>query len=83
MLLSTRSRGGPGYIEHSAQAGTYIFGSGHVGIALAPVPASVGFRVVIYDNRPDFAKPDIIRQTERVILGDYLDIGAHPDAYGK
>ena len=43
----------------------------------APVLASVGFRVVVYDNRPDFAKPDHYPSAEQVILGDYLDIGAH------
>ena len=58
-------------------AAPYIFGGGHVGTALAPVLASVGFRVVIYDNRPDFAKPDHYPSAEQVILGDYLDIGAH------
>ena len=66
------------YIEPLTQGGhAYIFGGGHVGTALAPVLASVGFRVVIYDNRPGFAKPDHYPPAEQVILGDYLDIGAH------
>ena len=81
MLLSNAftKKGDPGYyIEPLTQAGhAYIFGGGHVGTALAPVLASVGFRVVIYDNRPDFAKPDHYPSAEQVILGDYLDIGAH------
>ena len=55
----------------------YIFGGGHVGAALVPVLASVDFRVVVYDNRPGFATPEHYPQAERVILGDYLDIGAH------
>ena len=42
-----------------------------------PVLASVDFRVVVYDNRPNFATPEHYPQAERVILGDYLDIGAH------
>ena len=81
------SDGRLGYVLHSqekltpdplTQAGhAYIFGGGHVGTALAPVLASVGFRVVVYDNRPDFAKPDHYPSAEQVILGDYLDIGAH------
>ena len=81
MLLSNAftKKGDPGYyIEPLTQAGhAYIFGGGHVGMALAPVLASVGFRVVVYDNRPDFAKPDHYPSAEQVILGDYLDIGAH------
>ena len=81
MLLSNAftKKGNPGYyIEPLTQAGhAYIFGGGHVGTALAPVLASVGFRVVIYDNRSDFAKPDHYPSAEQVILGDYLDIGAH------
>ena len=81
MLLSNVfvKKGDPAYyVEPLTQAGfAYIFGGGHVGAALSPVLASVGFRVVVYDNRPDFAKPEKFPQAERVILGDYLDIGAH------
>ena len=81
MLLSNAfvKKGDPSYyVEPLTQAGfAYIFGGGHVGAALAPVLASVDFRVMVYDNRPDFAKPEKFPQAERVILGDYLDIGAH------
>lgn len=66
------------YVEPLTRAGyAYIFGGGHVGAALVPVLASVDFRVVVYDNRPGFATPEHYPQAERVILGDYLDIGAH------
>lgn len=66
------------YVEPLTQAGcAYIFGGGHVGAALVPVLASVGFRVVVYDNRPDFAKQETYPQAERVIFGDYLDISQH------
>src|SRR5690606_27168507 len=34
-----------------------ICGAGHVGRALAPVAAGVGFRVVVLDDRPEFADP--------------------------
>ena len=81
MLLSNAvvKKGNPGYyVEPLTQAGcAYIFGGGHVGAALVPVLASVGFRVVVYDNRPDFATPAHYPQATRVILGDYLDIRAH------
>ena len=66
------------YVEPLTRAGyAYIFGGGHVGAALVSVLASVDFRVVVYDNRPGFATPEHYPQAERVILGDYLDIGAH------
>lgn len=35
----------------------YIFGAGHVGRATAHLAASVGFCVVLVDDRPDFADP--------------------------
>lgn len=89
MLLSNAflKKGEPSYyIEPLTQAGrAYIFGGGHVGAALVPVLASVGFRVVVYDNRPDFATPEHYPCAEQVIFGDYLDISAHltltPDDY--
>lgn len=63
------------FVEPLTRAGyAYIFGGGHVGAALVPVLASAGFRVTVYDNRPDFATPEHYPQAERVIFGDYLDI---------
>lgn len=53
----------------------YIFGGGHVGRALCPVLASVGFRVVIFDDREDVARPADFPRAEHVILGDFCHIG--------
>lgn len=65
------------YAEPVSRAGrVYVFGGGHVGRALVPVLAGVGFRVTVFDARPDFAKKENYPQAEQVILGDYLDIGA-------
>lgn len=33
----------------------YIFGAGHISMALAPLAKHVGFEVIIIDDRPDFA----------------------------
>lgn len=52
----------------------YIFGGGHVGAALAPVLASVDFRVTVFDNRPAFSDNARLPGAERVILGDYHNI---------
>jgi xanthine dehydrogenase accessory factor len=32
----------------------YIFGAGHIGVALAPMAQQAGFRVTVIDNRPDY-----------------------------
>lgn len=63
------------YTEPIVRAGSvYIFGGGHVGQALVPVLANVGFRVVVYDNREFLANQKNFPQAERVIFGDYRQI---------
>ncbi len=49
----------------------YVFGGGHVGQALVGVLASVGFRVVVYDDRPEIATVERFPAAERVICGDF------------
>ena len=62
------------YAEPAVMAGTvYIFGGGHVGAALAPVLHYVGFRVAVFDNRPDFATPEHYSGADEVIFGEYQD----------
>ena len=53
----------------------YIFGGGHVSRALVPAIAAVGFRPVVYDDRPEFAAPALFPQAEAVLTGDFKDIG--------
>ena len=53
-----------------------IFGGGHCALALAPVLRSVGFRVTVFDNRPEFACPERFPEAEAVICGDYTPIAA-------
>ena len=63
------------YTEPLVQAGqVYIFGGGHVGQALVPVLAGVGFRVTLFDNRPELANQERFPMANRVILGDYKHI---------
>lgn len=63
------------YTEPLVQAGqVYIFGGGHVGQALVPVLAGVGFRVTLFDNRPELANKEHFPMANRVILGDYKHI---------
>ena len=75
-LFTTRALWRDGlYIEPLARAGrVYIFGGGHVGRALVPVLASVGFRVTMYDNREELAKPARYPAADEVIFGSFADI---------
>ncbi len=78
-LLTARAvyqKGEPGYyIEPLVRAGrVLIFGGGHVGRALVPVLAGVGFRVTVFDDRADFAKPENYPQAEQVIFGSFQKI---------
>lgn len=50
----------------------YLFGGGHVSQALVPVLSSVGFRVVVYDDRPEFADPALFPAAEETLCGDFL-----------
>ena len=50
---------------------TYIFGGGHVSQALVPVLSSVGFRPVVYDDRPEFTDPALFPKAERTLCGDF------------
>ena len=63
------------YVEPLVRAGkAYIFGGGHVGRALVPVLANVGFRVVMFDNREELAKPENYPAASEVIFGDFKNI---------
>ena len=54
-----------------------IFGAGHCAQALAPLLASVGFRVTVYDDRPELATAAQFPQAERVICAPFDRIGGH------
>lgn len=51
-----------------------LFGGGHVGRALAPILKSLGFRVTIYDSRPDLQPVLAAVPGLRVVIGEYADI---------
>ena len=53
-----------------------IFGAGHCAFALAPLLQTVGFRVTVFDEREAFANTERYPGAERVICGDYTNIGA-------
>lgn len=69
--------GAAAYIEPLCPEGlTYIFGSGHVGRALAPVLASAGFAVVSCDNRVEMLDEGLLPGVLDRRLVDYGDLAA-------
>lgn len=63
----------------------YIFGGGHVSQALVPAIAAVGFRPVVYDDRPEFTAPELFPQAEATFCGSFEELAQHvtitPDDY--
>ena len=52
----------------------YIFGCGHVSQELEPVLTHVGFRCVVMDDRPEFAKRELFPTAEEVLVVDFRRI---------
>lgn len=52
----------------------YIFGCGHVSQELEPVLTHVGFRCVVLDDRPEFAKRELFPTAEEVKLIDFTKV---------
>lgn len=52
----------------------YIFGCGHVSQELEPVLSHVGFRCVVLDDRPEFARRELFPTAEEVKLIDFSKI---------
>jgi xanthine dehydrogenase accessory factor len=48
-----------------------IFGAGHLCRSFVPVIKSLGFYVIVIDNRPEFADPAKIQQADEVIAAEY------------
>ena len=49
----------------------YIFGGGHVSLAVSKMSKMVGFEVVVLDDRPQFANRDRFPETEEVIAEEF------------
>lgn len=54
----------------------YVFGGGHVGQALVPVLHSVGFEVVVMDDREGICDPARFPQARAVVHGAFEDLDA-------
>lgn len=53
-----------------------IFGAGHIARALTPLLTTVGFRPVIFDDRPELAVSAAFPAAEVVLCGDFQNISA-------
>jgi xanthine dehydrogenase accessory factor len=61
------------FIEYFAPMKTaYLFGAGHMGRSLSPMLKSIGFKVVVIDNRPEYAISEEIPSADSVLCTDYL-----------
>ncbi len=72
-LLSFPDRETPIFVEwlHPDET-VYIFGAGHVGECVAHLASYVDFRVVVLDDRSEFASPERVPEADQiVVLADY------------
>lgn len=61
------------YVEPLRRAGTvYLFGAGHVGLALLHLLTLTEFRVVVYDQRPEAAGSPPVPEAAAVVRGPYI-----------
>ena len=75
--VRTETDGRDFYLEQIQSSGrVYVFGCGHVGQALVPVLAHVGFRCVALDDRPEFARRELFPDAEDVRVIDFTDIAS-------
>jgi xanthine dehydrogenase accessory factor len=59
-------------VDHIRKLKTlYCFGAGHVAVPTAHLAALVGFRVVVTDDRPEFANRDRFPEAEEIIIKDF------------
>ena len=63
------------YVEPvGAEPVCHVFGGGHVGQALVPVLAKVGFRVDVMDDRPGICDPALFPDAEAVTCGAFENL---------
>ena len=58
---------------YTTPAKLVLMGGGHVNKAVAPLAKSVGFRVYVVDDRPEFANPERFPEAEATIAKDFVE----------
>ena len=51
----------------------FIFGGGHIALALSKMARLVGFRIIVVDDRPEFASAERFPEAERTIAADFSE----------
>jgi xanthine dehydrogenase accessory factor len=59
------------FVEPLATPAVWIFGGGHVSLALARVASAAGFRVGIVDDRPEFSGPERFPMAFATVCGEF------------
>jgi len=49
----------------------YIFGAGHISISISKIAKMVGFRVVVIDDRAEFANPERFPEADEIVAEDF------------
>ncbi len=49
----------------------FIFGGGHIALALSKMSGLAGFKIVVIDDRPEFAMPQRFPEAEQTIVTEY------------
>ncbi len=52
----------------------FIFGGGHISLALCSIATLAGFRVVVVEDRPQFASKERFPEADSCILGDFPEV---------
>jgi len=62
-----------------------VMGGGHISKALTPLAKTLGFRVFIVDDRPEFADPARFPEAEKTVVGPYdrglAELPVNPNTY--
>ena len=75
-----QAKGGTYYTEELLKPGkVFIFGGGHVAQELVPALARVGFRCVVLEDRPDFARIELFPGAEETRIVDTANLGSLTD----
>ncbi|MCL2025191.1 MAG: XdhC family protein [Leptospirales bacterium] len=74
-IYLTHKDGRPVLIEHySTKPRLIILGGGHIALPLSHIGASLGFRVVVFDDRPAFANETRFPDAETVICDSFDNV---------
>jgi xanthine dehydrogenase accessory factor len=55
----------------------YICGGGHIGLVLAKIGKLLGFRVIVIDDRPEYANAERFPDADQTIVSEYKDVFAN------